>query len=104
MTSDKPVLTRTAEHALRALLVLARHGNERPLSAETIAELTGAPSNYLSKTLIALARAGLVHSTRGRSGGFVLATTPESITVANIADVFAEPSRTRQCLLGTGRC
>jgi cysteine desulfurase len=66
--------------------------------------MTGAPTNYLSKTLVALTRAGLVHSARGRSGGFVLAHTPNSISIAQVADVFAEPRSARHCLLGNGPC
>ncbi|MGH7695868.1 MAG: RrF2 family transcriptional regulator, partial [Gemmatimonadaceae bacterium] len=104
MPTDKPVLTKTAEHALRALLVLAHCGRGKPLASAAIAELTGAPANYLGKTLLALARAGLVRSCRGRTGGFELAVPAEAITVARIADVFAEPLAARQCLLGTGRC
>lgn len=104
MPTDKPVLTRTAEYALRALLVLAHCGRGEPLSSSAIAQLTGAPRNYLGKTLFSLARAGLVRSRRGRAGGFQLAVPAHAITVAQIADVFAEPLAQRQCLLGTGRC
>lgn len=104
MPTEKPVLTKTAEYALRALLVLAHCGRGKPLAAATIAELTGAPPNYLGKTLFSLARAGLVRSRPGRTGGFELAVPAEAITVARIADVFAEPLAARQCLLGTGRC
>lgn len=97
-----PVLSKTADYALRALLVLARSG--RPVTAEEIAGLTGAPANYLGKTLGTMARAGLVRAARGRTGGFSLATTADAITVARIAQVFSEPRAHRQCLLGTGRC
>ncbi|HKG90890.1 MAG TPA: Rrf2 family transcriptional regulator [Gemmatimonadaceae bacterium] len=99
-----PLLTKTADYALRALLVLARQGSGRPMPAETIAELTGTPANYLSKTLYALGKAGLLRGTRGPAGGFALAVAPETITLAAVADVFAEPAGTPRCLLGTGPC
>lgn len=101
---DHRVLTRTGDHALRALLVLARRGVGRPLPAEALAEATGAPANYMGKTLHVLARAGLVRGTRGPNGGFALCVAPEAITIARIADVFAEPPAARRCLLGTGPC
>lgn len=101
---EHPVLSKTADYALRALLVLGRRGMTRPLPAEAIAELTGTPPNYTSKTLYALARAGLLRSMRGPTGGFALARPPEAITVAEIVDVFADAPRTPQCLLGTGPC
>jgi Rrf2 family protein len=101
---SQPLLSKTANYALRALLALARHGGGRHLAAETIAELTGAPANYLGKTLYALARAGLLRSTRGPSGGFALAVPAEEITIARVVDVFAEPPATSRCLLGARPC
>jgi Rrf2 family protein len=98
------VLSTTADHALRALLVLANHGVGRPLPAVSIAGLTGAPGNYLGKTLNQLARAGLLTSTRGPNGGFALAVPPEAVSIARIADVFAEPVAESHCLRGTGPC
>lgn len=101
---EQPVLPRTADHALRALIVLARHGVGQSLSAVRICELTGTPRNYTGKTLHALARAGFLRSTRGPTGGFALLRQPSAITLADIADVFAESPRAPQCLLGTGPC
>ena len=104
IAGQNPVLTKTADYALRALLVLARHGVGRSMPAESISELTGTPPNYTSKTLYALARAGLLRSMRGPSGGFALMNAPEQITISQIADVFADPPSIPRCLLGTGMC
>lgn len=104
VTSPNPVLTKTADYALRALLVLARHGVGRSLPAESISEQTGTPPNYTSKTLYALARAGLLRSTRGPHGGFALMNAPGEITIAQVADVFADPPGISRCLLGTTMC
>jgi Rrf2 family protein len=98
------VLSKTAEYALRALLVLARHGVGRHLPADVIADATGTPGNYLSKTLYALGKAGLVRGSRGPTGGFALAVDPGSLTIAGIASVFSEPPAAPRCLLGTGLC
>lgn len=97
-----PVLSATAEYALRAVLVLAREG--RRLSADEIARATGAPANYLAKTLNALAKAGVVTSARGPAGGFGLAVQPADLTIARVADAFAEPARPSVCLLGSRPC
>ena len=98
------MITRTAEYALRALLVLARAEPSRLLTADRIAEGTGTPRNYMSKTLYALAKGGLVRSTRGPAGGFVLARDTDAVLIADIVGIFAEPPRTQRCLLGTGVC
>jgi len=99
-----PLLSKTADYALRALLVLARRDLGRPLSAEAIAEATGTPPNYTSKTLYALGRAGLLRSMRGPTGGFLLAKPAYEISIAEIVDVFADPPRTPRCLLGNRPC
>ena len=51
-----------------------------------IAERTGLPQPYLEQILLALKGAGLVRSKRGVGGGYVLAHTPEEITLADIVD------------------
>ena len=84
------MLSSTSDYALRAILVLAQASGGRPLRAEQIARATGSPANYLAKTLNALAKAGLVTSTRGPFGGFVLAVPASELTVARIIDCFDE--------------
>ena len=96
------MLSHTADYALRAVLALAHNG--RSMRAEEIAAATGAPRNYLAKTLNALVKAGLLSSTRGPLGGFTLAATPDAITVARIVDLFVEPRRSPTCLLGAVPC
>ncbi len=98
------MLSRTAEHALRAVLVLARRSGDPPLSAEQIADALGAPANYLSKTLAVLARRGIVESVRGRNGGFRLALDPDEITVARVVETFDERPSLGMCLLGDRPC
>lgn len=62
------------------------------------------PRNYLSKTLNQLAKDGILHSTRGRSGGFSLAAPADSITLISIVEIFDPIQRKRSCLLGRSRC
>ena len=99
------MLSRTAKYAVRAVVVLARHYGERPVSADEIASILGAPRNYLSKTLLALTRRGILTSARGPGGGYALAVAPHALSVADIADVFADamPEAAR-CLLDDSLC
>ncbi|MEO7456906.1 MAG: Rrf2 family transcriptional regulator [Gemmatimonadaceae bacterium] len=99
------MMPRTAEYAVRAAVLLARHYGERRVSADEIATVLGAPRNYLSKTLNALVRSGVLTSMRGPTGGFSLAKTPELISVADVIDVFAdaEPAAAR-CVLEDRPC
>jgi Rrf2 family protein len=98
------MLSATAEHAVRAVLLLARHDGAKALSADAIAAELGAPRNYLAKTLNALAKAGVVHSARGAAGGFTLAIAPESLTLARIIAPFDDHARTPACMLRNRAC
>ena len=97
------MLSNTSDYALRAVLVLAREYG-RPLRADEIADSTGAPRNYLAKTLNALAKAGVLTSARGPHGGFSLAVAPDSLTIARVIDCFETRQPQTHCLLGDGPC
>ncbi len=98
------MLSATAEHAVRAVLLLARHDGAKALSADAIAAELGAPRNYLAKTLNALAKSGVVHSARGAAGGFTLAIAPEPLTLARIVAPFDDHARMPACLLRNRPC
>lgn len=99
------MLSRTAEYALRAIVVLARQYGQPPVSNDEIAAILGAPRNYLSKTMNTLSRSGIVTSIRGPGGGFSLAIAPDVLTIGDIADVFADPVPDgAKCLVQDGRC
>lgn len=97
------MLSQTAEYALRAVLHIAEHGTERPVPVGDIAVALDVPRNYLSKTLHQLSRAGVVSSTFGPGGGFMLGTGAESLTLDRVIAPF-EPSGERHCLLGRSPC
>lgn len=98
------MLSNSADYALRAVLVLSRSFGDRAIHAEEIADETGTPRNYMSKILNALAKAGVVTSSRGPTGGFTLASAPSAISIAQVIDVFDEPKNHTRCLLGNGPC
>ena len=95
------------DYASRALLSLALHKSEGgPTSVRDIAERTGLPQPYLEQILLALKGAGLVRSKRGVGGGYVLARTPEDITLGQIVSAvdgpivvgdFGEPHQNGAC-------
>src|SRR5512133_2539094 len=104
LSPRSPMLSSTSDYPLRAILVLARASDDRPLRADEIARATGSPANYLAKTLNALAKAGLVTSKRGSSGGFVLAVPATQLTLSDIIACFDEPRPQTRCLLGNAPC
>ena len=66
------MISQTAEYALRAVVCLARSAPERRWTVRDIHEQTDVPEGYLSKVMQLLARAKIVRSQRGRTGGFRL--------------------------------
>ncbi len=93
------MISQTAEYALRAVVWLADHAG-RTLSTQHIARGTQAPPGYLSRVLQELARAGLVASTPGRSGGFVLARPAAELTVLDVVSAVDPLKRIDRCPLG----
>ena len=80
------------DYASRALLSLALHGAQTtPTSVRDIADRTGLPQPYLEQILLALKGAGLVRSKRGVGGGYVLARSPEEITLAQVVSAVDGP-------------
>lgn len=92
------MLSQTAEYALRAMVVLAS-GPEPPRTAQAIAARAKVPFDYLSKVMLSLTRAGLVHSQRGRGGGFITARPPRDITVLEVINAVDPLRRIRSCPL-----
>ena len=87
---DVKVSTR-GDYASRALLSLALREDVTPTSVRDIAERTGLPQPYLEQILLALKGAGLVRSKRGVGGGYVLARSPEQITLGQIVSAVDGP-------------
>jgi len=96
-------LSSTAQTALRAVIHLASAGASGPIRAGEIAGAIGAPQNYLSKTLHALARAGVLASRRGPEGGFALAVPAEALPLDRVIAPFASVGG-RRCLMGRAGC
>lgn len=98
------ILSNTATYALRAVLHLAERPRGERVRVEDVAEALDVPRNYLSKILHVLAREGLLTSTRGPHGGFVLAREPADLRLDEVIGHFDEIASASGCLLGRERC
>jgi Rrf2 family transcriptional regulator, iron-sulfur cluster assembly transcription factor len=97
-------LTRKAEYAIRGMLYLARQQEGNISMLIDIAGAVEAPRTFLAKIFQELAKTGLIKSTRGVKGGFVLARPPERITLREIVEAIEGPIMPNQCLMGEGVC
>jgi len=92
-----------------ATLEIARAGGGdrdggAPLRAAELAGSLGIPANYLSKILHQLARAEVLSSTRGPSGGFRLSEAPERVNLETVLAPFMPAIDDTPCLLGRPEC
>jgi Rrf2 family transcriptional regulator, iron-sulfur cluster assembly transcription factor len=98
------MVNQSADHALRAVLYVARQQHDSPCSADMIAAALGVPRNYLGKLLHTLTQVGVLSSIRGPRGGFLLAVDAESLPLAAVVEPFQRLPERRSCLLGNGAC
>jgi len=69
------------------MLALARDYGRGPIFLKDIARAEEISEKYLSRIIIPLRRVGLVNSTRGAYGGYMLAKAPSQINFREIMDV-----------------
>lgn len=98
------ILSRTSQYALQALIYMATQPAGTPVLNRDVASRLGVPTAYLAKVLQTFAKAGLLHSSRGRLGGFSLGRPPGEITLMHILLVTEGPAFTTTCLLGLKVC
>jgi Rrf2 family protein len=89
-----------AEYACVAMLELAANYHDgQPVRVRAIAEAHGIPQRFLVQILLQLKSAGLVVSLRGASGGYQLARSPETISLAHIINAIDREPAVRPTLL-----
>jgi Rrf2 family nitric oxide-sensitive transcriptional repressor len=93
------MIPKTAEYALRAVVMLAR-ALEQAHSADEIAESVRVPRRYAHKVLQALVRARLVRSQPGPGGGYSLVRAPEKLSILDVVAAVEPIARIRRCPLG----
>lgn len=78
-------LSTKGRYGLRAVLDLAMHSSkENAIALSAIAERQNISISYLEQLIAKLKRAGIVNSIRGAQGGYILAKTPEEISVGEV--------------------
>jgi Rrf2 family protein len=85
------------EWAAHCCVLLAVVPPGSALPASRLAEYHGVPAAYLAKQLQALARAGLVESTKGPAGGYRLARGAADITMLDVVEAIEGSEPAFQC-------
>jgi Rrf2 family protein len=76
-----------ARYGVRLMMVLARNYGRGPIYLKDIAREEEISEKYLGQIIIPLRGAGLVLSSRGSRGGYMLAREPAEISLREIVDI-----------------
>jgi Rrf2 family iron-sulfur cluster assembly transcriptional regulator len=77
-------ITAQVEYGLRIMVRITRCTDEKGLSIRQLSEAEGLSTNYVAKLTRLLRIKGLINSTRGHMGGYVLAKPAAAITVNEV--------------------
>jgi Rrf2 family protein len=95
------VLTRKSKYAVKALLVLAAHPARGPVLISELAHGERLPKKFLEAILLELKRHGLLHSKKGKGGGYSLSRNPSQVTLGQIIRILDGPLAWTPCVSQT---
>ncbi len=90
-------LTSKGRYAVTAMLDLALHADERPVSLAAISERQSISLSYLEQLFTRLRKQGLVTSTRGPGGGYSLSRNADLIAIAEVVTAVDEVVDATRC-------
>ncbi len=96
-------LSTKGRYAVTAMLDLAIHHAEGPVTLAGISENQGISLSYLEQLFARLKKHGLVEGLRGPGGGYRLSRKPEDISVAEVITAIGEGIDATQCA-GSENC
>jgi len=96
-------LTDTVSLAFHAMILLARHPEQR-ISSTEMADVFDASEHTIAIAMKRLVQAGLAGAVRGAKGGFWLTADPSKVTLLDIYELFEGPLAEGHCLLDKPVC
>ena len=93
-----------SEYAIRGLSELATRSTGGLVMLDDLISGTDLPRDFMAKIFQRLVRAGLLNSSRGRSGGFCLARPAHEITILDIINALEEHDPMERCVVGMALC
>lgn len=90
-------LTTKGRYAVTAMLDLALHAQQGPVSLADVSQRQSISLSYLEQLFAKLRRQQLVKSVRGPGGGYLLGRATQHIFVAEVVDAVNESLDTTRC-------
>ena len=98
------IVRRDTDYALRAMVYLAGHYGNGPVSARQVAQNGEIPYQLACKLLQKLHNSQVVESSMGPKGGFKLNQKPSKISVLKVIRAIQGRLSLNRCLLSTDEC
>jgi Rrf2 family iron-sulfur cluster assembly transcriptional regulator len=93
-------LSTKGRYAVMAMADLAQHSDGSPITLSEIAARQEISLAYLEQLFAKLRKRGLVESTRGPGGGYMLAVPADDIPISSIVVAVDEPLKVTRCATG----
>ncbi|MGO9199562.1 MAG: RrF2 family transcriptional regulator [Limisphaerales bacterium] len=81
-------VSKKTDYALRALFTLVEHLGRGPIPIRELSRRNDVPKKFLEQILLAMKKRGWVQSLSGLRGGYLLAKTPDKITMGEVVRHF----------------
>lgn len=93
------MISKKTKYAINALVYIARENKgSEPIQISKIAEAENIPRKFLEAILLDLRNAGMLHSRKGKTGGYYLQMSPEEINIADVMRLFDGPIAMLPCV------
>lgn len=97
-------ITIKSEYAFKILLEIAGCEQTKPVSLAAVLGKIRVPKEFAEKIMVELKEAGIIHSTRGRKGGYRLTRAAEEITALDVVKAVDNPDKIIKCTFDETCC
>lgn len=95
------MISKKTKYGLKALIYLARQYEQGPILIADLAREERIPKKFLEAILLALKNSGILHSKKGKGGGYYLGKHPKLITFGQAIRIMEGPLAPVPCVSET---
>ena len=95
------MISKKTKYGLKAVIYLAKHYEEGPILITNLAKSERIPRKFLETILLELRKKGILHSKKGKGGGYSLGKPPAEITLGEIIRILDGPLALVSCVSQT---
>ena len=97
-------LSSKAKYGIKACHILGLNYPDNSVSASALESYIAVSSKYLEKIMRLLTKRNIVSASRGASGGYYRARSPEEITIGEIVRALEDDMEIVECVKGDAKC